>query len=142
MSMPRAAAFLVLRYLWALPATALGAVALGLAVVAGARVRRIDGTLEVAGGCVRAVVAALPRRLRFDAITLGHVIVGVDHARLAALRVHERVHVAQYERWGPLFIPLYLGASLVAWIDGEDPCLGNAFEREARRAESAGGTQC
>ena len=44
---------------------------------------------------------------------------------------HERVHVLQYERWGPLFIPLYLPMSLLMYAKGLDPYLDNCFEREA-----------
>jgi tetratricopeptide (TPR) repeat protein len=46
-------------------------------------------------------------------------------------REHERVHVRQYERWGPLFIPLYLAAAAIAWWKGLDPYRDNPFEREA-----------
>ena len=45
------------------------------------------------------------------ALTLGHVVLGVSQAALDDTRAHERVHVAQYERWGPLFLPAYLAAS-------------------------------
>lgn len=126
----------ILRYAWALPATLLGLAALGACWLAGARVRRVGGTLEVAGGGTARIVARLPRRLRFAAMTLGHVIVGTDHRTLARVRTHERVHVAQYERWGPLFIPLYLASSLVAWLRGRDPYYANRFEREAFAAEA------
>ena len=37
----------------------------------------------------------------------------------------------QYERWGPLFIPLYLGASAWALASGREPYWDNPFEREA-----------
>jgi hypothetical protein len=39
--------------------------------------------------------------------------------------------VRQYERWGPLFLPLYLGYSLVLWLQRRDPYLENPFEVEA-----------
>ena len=41
------------------------------------------------------------------------------------------MHVRQYERWGPLMLPLYLLASGLAWCRGFDPYLDNPFEREA-----------
>ena len=41
------------------------------------------------------------------------------------------VHVRQCERWGPLFLPAYGVASLVAWARGKRPYLDNRFEREA-----------
>ena len=122
---------ILLRYAWALPATVVGLmVALG-ALLAGAHVRVVNGALEVAGGRVALLVSFLPRRLRFAAITFGHVIVGLDHAVLHRVRPHEHVHVRQYERWGVLFFPLYLGSSLTQLIKGRDPYLHNRFEREA-----------
>ena len=114
----------MIRYLWALPATAIGAV-LALACMArGARARVVDGVLEVSG--------VFPRRGHFGAITLGHVIIGLDDSCLQACRAHEHVHVRQYERWGVLFFPLYGAASAWAWMRGGDPYLDNHFEREAQ----------
>ena len=120
-----------LQYLWAAPATAVGLFLLLAAQAAGARSRIVDGTVEVSGSCVKRAVQALPRCLQFHAITFGHVIIGVDDAQLAACRDHERVHVRQYERWGLLFFPLYLGSSLVQWLRGRDPYRDNRFEVEA-----------
>jgi hypothetical protein len=71
-------------------------------------------------------------------MTLGHVILGRDVACLDHSRRHEQVHVRQYERWGPLFLPLYLAASLVACCRGLDPYVDNPFEREAFGEEEAG----
>jgi hypothetical protein len=64
-------------------------------------------------------------------MTLGHVILARDQDCLDTSRDHEHVHVRQYERWGPLMIPLYLTASLVLWCRGYDAYLDNPFEREA-----------
>jgi hypothetical protein len=61
------------------------------------------------------------------------VIVGVDRAELKRSRAHEQVHVRQYERWGILFFPLYLGSSLGQLLRGRRPYRDNRFEREARR---------
>ena len=58
-----------------------------------------------------------------------------DAAALSSTRSHERVHVRQYERWGPLFIPLYLSASAWALASGRDPYRDNRFEREAMDLE-------
>jgi hypothetical protein len=118
-------------YAWAAPATAVGlAGALG-AFCLGATARVVDGVVEVGGGRVAVWVARLPKALRFEAITLGHVVLGATHNALCELRAHERVHVRQYERWGLLFFPLYLGSSLVQCLRGRDPYLHNRFEREA-----------
>jgi len=64
-------------------------------------------------------------------MTLGHVVLGRDDVCLDDCGAHERVHVRQYEAWGPLFLPAYLGSSLLALWRGEDAYLGNRFEREA-----------
>ncbi|MGH7729619.1 MAG: hypothetical protein ACRENJ_00010, partial [Candidatus Eiseniibacteriota bacterium] len=56
---------------------------------------------------------------------------GTSAAALAATRAHERAHVAQCERWGPLFLPAYAIASLVALARGADAYRDNWFEREA-----------
>ena len=69
--------------------------------------------------------------MRPAAMTFGHVILGVDQPTLDEWRAHERVHVAQAERWGPLFPVAYAAASAVAWERGEDPYLNNRFEIEA-----------
>lgn len=121
----------LLLYLWAFPASALGLVVLLMARAGGASVRVLDGTVEVGGGRIGAAIDRLPPCMRFNAITFGHVIIGVDDALLAACRAHERVHVRQYERWGILFFPLYLGSSLVQLARGRSPYWDNHFERQA-----------
>jgi|SRR5690606_1357895 hypothetical protein len=125
----------LLAYAWAAPASALGLLAAVPAWLAGARAAVVDGVLEVGGAPVGRAVACLPRALQFSAMTLGHVVIGIDQRALAECRVHERVHVRQYERWGVLFFPLYLGSSLLALVRGRDPYWHNHFEREAYRAE-------
>jgi hypothetical protein len=126
---------IVVRYLWALPATLVGLLFAALAVCAGATARRVEGVLEVAGGLLGRIVARFPLSMRFAAIVFGHVIIGTDHALLARVRGHEHVHVRQYERWGVLFFPLYAGSSLVQLLRGRDPYRDNYFEREAYAAE-------
>ena len=78
--------------------------------------------------------ASWPRKLGFRhrAITFGHVVLSVDELDWPTLE-HELVHVAQYERWGPLFMPAYVLASAVARLRGGHSYLDNAFEREAQR---------
>jgi len=122
---------LVLRYVWASPASAVGLVFAAIAVLVGARTKLVDGAIEVAGGTVPRLIALLPRPFGFAAITLGHVIIGTDHAVLDRVRSHERVHVRQYERWGILFFPAYLVSSIIQLARGRDPYLHNFFEREA-----------
>jgi hypothetical protein len=55
----------------------------------------------------------------------------MDQGYLCRYRQHEHVHIRQYERWGLLLIPLYLAASLVAWVQGKHYYYDNVFEREA-----------
>jgi hypothetical protein len=119
------------RYAWALPATFAGLLLSLIAFAFGASGRIVEGAVEIAGGRVDRCLAMLPRHCRFGAITLGHVIIGVDHETLARYRLHEHVHIRQYERWGAMFFPLYLLSSLLQIARGRDPYLDNSFEREA-----------
>jgi hypothetical protein len=70
------------------------------------------------------------------AITIGHVVLAQSSAALAQTRRHERVHVAQYERWGGLFLLAYPLASLWAGLRGKHPYLDNVFEVEARAGKN------
>ena len=65
------------------------------------------------------------------AFTLGHTVFGQTDAALDVTHDHERVHVRQFERWGPLMGPAYLGCSLVLWLMGRRPYRDNPFERQA-----------
>ncbi|HEY0823799.1 MAG TPA: signal peptide prediction, partial [Ramlibacter sp.] len=121
----------LLRYLWAAPYTALGLL-LGLAaVLLGGTARRHHGVIEIFGGRLGQLLARVPEPLRFSAMTLGHVILAVDRSALGQLRLHEHVHVRQYERWGPLFLPAYLLSSLLQLLRGRNPYRENHFERQA-----------
>ncbi|MBI3897645.1 MAG: hypothetical protein HY308_05025 [Gammaproteobacteria bacterium] len=123
---------LALKYVWASPASVVG-LALALVVWAGgAKMAVIDGVLEVGGGRVGYGITRLPA-CRFSAITFGHVVIGIDGNALIDCRAHERVHVRQYERWGVLFFPLYLGSSLWQLLCGRNPYWDNYFERQAYR---------
>lgn len=121
----------VLRYVWAAPASAVGLLIAAIACAGGARARVAGGLLEVAGGRWGRAVGRLREPWAFDAITFGHVVLAVDARCLDRCRAHERVHVRQYERWGALFFPLYLGSSLLQWALGRHPYWDNHFEREA-----------
>ena len=122
---------IIARYAWALPATSVGLLLSLIALAVGAKGRIVEGAFEIAGGGIDSCLMVLPRYCRFGAITFGHVIIGVDHDTLAHHRLHEHVHVRQYERWGMLFFPLYLSSSLIQIGRGRDPYLNNSFEREA-----------
>lgn len=123
-------------YLWVLPGTCVGLIGVVCAWRERGRMRVVDGVLE----------ATAPRLLQrlsrasavgggISAITLGHVVLGQDEPTLEQTRNHERVHVRQYERWGPVFIPVYLLCSAWLWFRGRHPYLDNPFEVEAYRAD-------
>ncbi len=118
------------RYLWASPTTAVGLVAGLCTLASGGRAQVRMGTIEFHGGFSR----YLADKVHFSAMTLGHVIIGRDPWALDACRAHEQAHVRQVERWGAVFIPAYVFASLLAWKRGGDYYLDNWFERDARRA--------
>jgi hypothetical protein len=121
-----------LALLWAGPGTLLGLVLLLLARATGGTARRHEGTLEVSGGAIVPLLRRLSGRSRVvEALTLGHVILARDGAQLEEYRAHERTHVRQWERWGPLFLPAYLVLGLWARAHGRDPYRANRFEREA-----------
>lgn len=122
-----------LKYVWASPVTALGLMVVALTWISpGGRVQVVDGVLEAACGFAAFVL----RRCTLlkggaSAMTLGHVVLAIDTRLLDATRAHERVHVRQCERWGPLFLPAYLIGSIVAHARGGDFYFDNPFEREA-----------
>ena len=45
---------------------------------------------------------------------------------------HECEHIRQWDRFGPFFLPLYLGSSAVAMFRGRRPYWDNRFEASAR----------
>jgi hypothetical protein len=110
-------------YVWASPNTLLGLI---LGLFSFQRPRVVQGVLMF-DASPRGFVAIL-KLFRRVAVTFGHVV-------LSSLRVEDRLlahelhHVWQYERLGPLYLPLYL----LVWIFTgyrEHP-----FERAARFAE-------
>lgn len=121
----------VAAYLWASPWTLLGLVAGGAGLATGGRVRRRGRVIEFYGGVVPWLLSWMPDGDFVSAMTLGHVILGRTDAALDVCRAHELVHVRQYERWGPLFVPAYLLASLLLWLRGRDAYRENPFERQA-----------
>ncbi len=122
----------ILVYLWALPTTALGLCFVPIALASGGSARVVDGVLEVTGGLVRVFLRRCTLlRGGASAMTLGHVVLAQDELLAGLTRAHERVHVRQCERWGPLFIPAYLIASLVALLRGQRAYMDNIFEKEA-----------
>lgn len=126
-----------MRYLWAAPASCVGLLLAAVGIACGGRITRHSGVLEAEGRLLAWGLGHLTLlRGGVSAITFGHVVLGTSRAALDATRAHERVHVRQYERWGPLFIPLYIAASLRAAATGHDAYYDNPFEREAMAAEA------
>jgi hypothetical protein len=110
----------------------LGLILAPIAVLQGGNIQVVNGVLEVHGGIVtRLLRRGLPWVGPGAAMTLGHVVLGCDAMCLQKSRSHERVHVRQYERWGPMFIPAYLLLCLYLYLRGRHPYFDHPFEREA-----------
>lgn len=123
-----------LLWAWASPWTAVG---LGFGAIGltgrGGLVRRRRGAIEFCGPRVAWMLNAIPGVGPIAAMTLGHVILGCTVADLDRTCAHERVHVRQCERWGPLFVPAYWAAGIYVWLRGGNAYLDNPFEVEAYR---------
>ncbi len=119
------------RYLWASPTTLVGLV-VALALLRRGRATLVDGVIEAHSPLLgRALYWLTPLAGGAHAITLGHVVIGRDARALETTRAHERVHVRQYELWGPLFVPVYFAAGLYELARGRHPYYDNHFERHA-----------
>lgn len=122
-------------HLWALPVTLPAAALAGVARLLGARLQWHSGVLEASDGPLPWILSHMYPPMPVAAITLGHVVLAQRRADLERTRLHERVHVRQYERWGALFPFLYVGESLRLLLGGGDPYRGNRFEIEAYSME-------
>jgi hypothetical protein len=114
-----------LGYVWASPNTLLGLV---LGLLCFERPRITNGIVAF-DGRPRGFLWVLGTVLRKAGITFGHIVL-CDRVLEGRLLIHELHHVRQYERLGPLYIPLYV----VIWV-----FMGyraHPFERAARLAES------
>ena len=127
----------LIRYFWVLPVSCVGLVMIPFVLVSGGTVRIAEGVIEAEGGILRFLLSCLGPRSAIDAITIGHVVLGLSGESLMRCRNHERVHVRQYERWGLLFPLLYLMLSAAAFVRGKDPYKDNSFEEEAFRSSGA-----
>lgn len=119
-------------YLWAAPNTGVGLVC---GFLLGGRFRVVAGVVEIDGPRVARLLAKL--WIPAAAITLGHCVLGRTPELLEITRRHERVHVRQYECWGPLFIPAYMLAFLWLQARGRDGYRDNPFERQAYRIDGS-----
>ncbi len=125
----------LLRILWVLPVSLPAATLALLGRATGGYLALHDGVLEAAGGLLPPFLTLLNPRLRIAAITLGHVVLARSRDDLDRTRAHERVHVRQFERWGPFFPLLYLGAGALMLLRGRHAYWDNPYEREARAGE-------
>ena len=122
----------VAAYLWASPNTLLGLVIGMVGCLGGGHWRLEEGILEAEGPLLAWLLRrGTPRRRGVEALTLGHVVLGRSDHCLHRCRAHERIHVRQYEIWGPAFLAVYLASSLWQWAKGGHPYWDNRFEREA-----------
>jgi hypothetical protein len=117
----------VLGFIWTLPNTALGVLA-GLLTFQ--RPRLAHGLL-LFDRTPRGLTAFL-RAIDREAMTLGYVVVSASPVE-GHLLAHERSHVRQYRRWGPLFIPVYL--ALAAAYGYRRHPMELAAEAQARRED-------
>ena len=116
---------------WASPNSMIGLFLGVLALLSGGGVQIRRGCVEFHGGFVEWALSLLLGGEGASAMTLGHTILGQTPTMLNLSRNHEHVHVHQYERWGPFFLPAYFGSSLILWVRGRDCYLENPFEVEA-----------
>ena len=123
----------VRRYAWPFfPGTFFGLLIGLVGLVSGSRFALRRGVLEISGGAARRYLRfGIPGMGEMPAMTFGHVIIGRDETTIDQWRDHEHVHVRQYERWGPLLIPVLLLSGIWQSVGGGDPYYDNPFEREA-----------
>ena len=96
-------------------------------------------TREHVAGDVAAVLVEDPRVERWfraqlipvRAQTLGRYVFARESVP-ADMLVHECEHIRQWERFGPLYLPLYFGSSGIALLRGRRPYWDNHFEAAAR----------
>jgi hypothetical protein len=113
----------VLSYVWASPNTLIGLVFGALSF----QRPRVANGIVVFDRHARGSLWML-ERFRRSAITYGHVVAS-NRPLEGSLLVHELHHVRQYERLGPLYLPLYV----LIWIFMG--YRGHPFEEAARLAE-------
>jgi hypothetical protein len=131
----------IARYIWAAPNSLIGLIVVPIIALTKGGLEVVDGVLEVHGPFVAWLLRrCIPMRGGAAAITFGHVVLGRDQHTLSSTRAHERVHVRQYELWGPAFIPAYLLAAVWGVMTGSGAYYGNVFEREAMRIDRQGGS--
>ena len=127
----------ILGMIWASPNTLLGIFIGFLGLLSGGRAQIRRGCLEFYGGLTTFFLKKTP--VQAIAMTLGHTILGQSPEFLDSARDHEQVHVRQYERWGPFFLPAYFSCWFVLWVQGKDAYRLIPFEVEAYAKTEIGG---
>ena len=117
--------------IWAGPNTLLGIAVGTLGIATGGKGQLKRGCFEFYGGGLSWLLKKAPIGGGAMALTLGHTIIGQTAEALDAARDHEHVHVQQYQRWGPLFLPAYFLCSGWMILCRRDPYRENPFEVEA-----------
>jgi len=120
------------KLLWAAPWSAIGLRVAGGLLLVGGKAKWSSGALEVTYREHNASCSKVARILPFRGIVFGHVILAVTSEELRIIGPHERVHVEQYERWGPLFVFAYGASSLWQLRHDRSPYWHNHFEVQAR----------
>ena len=123
----------VAKLLWALPCSLVGLLLATVPLALGGSAKVVSGALEVTYRQRLVSCGKLALRLPFRGIVFGHVILAVTQEELTRIGPHERVHVEQYERWGPAFFVAYPASSLWQLMRGRDPYWYNHFEVQARQ---------
>lgn len=119
------------KVLWAGPWSLWGLGIGGLGLLTGGGVQWNGLVLEFWGGLLPLFLMYFPFVAGSPVATFGHVVLGRSERHLDACRPHQLVHVNQYERWGPLFVPIYLTCWCILWCCGKHPYYDNPFERQA-----------
>ncbi len=125
-----------LQILWASPWTLLGLLIAIICSPLSVKFIFYHGTVGCYGRGVALVLRRMPIAGGARAMTLGHTIWACDRLAFISTHPHELVHVRQYERWGPFFVPAYLICGVWLWWNSNEPYWDNPFEKEAYRLES------
>jgi hypothetical protein len=124
------------KLIWAAPCSAVGLLLAVVPLSLGGKAVCRHGALEVTYRQRQASCGKLALALPFRGIVFGHVILAVTEEELCHMGPHERVHIEQYERWGPLFFLAYGMSSLWQLLRGRSPYWCNHFEIQARERSS------
>lgn len=117
-------------YVWTFPTSSLALPLIVINSLTGGSTHVHQGVVEVHGRWIRRFLNLGP--FQAAALTLGHVVLNQDEMARRLYRQHELVHVCQAERWGPLFVPVYLGLAWRTWRRTGHGYWDHPWEVEAR----------